>query len=105
MKMAIALLVASVLAVFAITAKAATIENLDQTEYRLRIVESGQEREVALHSGAEAADLCKSQCEIYIGADPDPYALVSADVLVIERGQLFDTKNDQTSPHTSTPKQ
>lgn len=94
MRTAITLLAASVLTVLAITAKAATIENLDQTLYQLRIVENGQERQVALLPSTEANELCKSKCELYIGTDPDPYELLSADVLVIEGGQLFETSSD-----------
>jgi hypothetical protein len=104
MKMAIALLAASFLIVFAITVKAAKIENLDQAQYQLRIVESGQEHEVALQPGAEAADLCKTKCELYIGADPDPYELVSADALVLGGGRLYENDSKDANPDTSTPK-
>lgn len=104
MKLAIALLIASVLTVFAITANAATIENLDQSEYKLRIVENGQELEVALKPGAEAADLCKKKCELYIGADPDPYELISDDALVIEGGQLYQTESATLAPDATAPK-
>ena len=102
MRMAIALLAASILTVFAITAKAATIENLDKTQYQLRIVESGQERQVDLQPGAAATDLCKTKCELYIGTDPDPYELISADALVLEEGQLFATQSNDEKPDTST---
>jgi hypothetical protein len=104
MKMAIALLAASFLIVFAITVKAAKIENLDQAQYQLRIVESGQEHEVALQPAAEAADLCKTKCELYIGADPDPYELVSADALVLGGGRLYENDSKDANPDTSTPK-
>ena len=98
MRTAIALLAASVLTVLAITAQAATIENLDQTLYQLRIVENGQERLVALLPGTGAAELCKTKCELYIGTDPDPYELVSSDALVIEGGKLYDDAPDTSKP-------
>jgi hypothetical protein len=104
MRMAITLLAASILTVFAITAKAATIENLDQTQHQLRIVESGQERQVELQPGAAVTDLCKTKCELYLGTDPEPYDLVSADTLVLEGGQLFETKSNDEQPDTSTQK-
>jgi hypothetical protein len=104
MKTAMLLLAASVLMVFAIIAKAATIENLDQNQYQLRIVESGQSHEVALQPGAKAVDLCKTKCELYIGADPDPYEFHSADIMVIEGGKLYDDTVDAINPDPSNPK-
>ena len=105
MKVAIALLATSVLTVFAITAKAATIKNLDQTPHQLRIVESGQERQLELQPGAAATDLCKTKCELYIGDDPDSYELVSADALVLEDGQISYSEPNSANPDASTPKQ
>ena len=100
MKTAITLFVASVLMASAFTANAATIQNRDQSEYQLRIVEDGQERQVALLPSAAASDLCKSKCDLYIGTDPVPYDLISADKLSIEGGQLLyddDGKDSNTT--------
>ena len=105
MKTAITLALVSAMAVLPLTGKAATIENLDQTEYQLRIVENGQERQVALQPGTEVAELCKSKCDLYLGTDPDPYDLMSADSLVIEGGTLYESVGSNSAPDSSAPSQ
>lgn len=89
MKTAVTILAALAFAATAGVCQAATIQNQDESEYQLRIVEDGQERQVALQPNTEAADLCANKCDLYVGTDPDPFELFSTDKLVIKGGQLM----------------
>ncbi len=103
MKTATVLFTATLLAASAITANAAAIQNMDKSAYQLRIVEEGQEKKVELLPTEQATDLCKSQCDIYVGTDPDPYVLVAADEFIIHDGQLYTA--EELARETETPKQ
>ena len=103
MKTATVLFTATLLAASAITANAATIQNKDKSAYQLRIVEAGQEKKVDLQPSLEATDLCKTDCDLYLGDDPDPYQLVAADKFIIHDGQLYTA--EEFAREAETPKQ
>lgn len=81
----------SVLAVMltASAAQAVELKNLDSVPHMLVVVEGQSRQEVTIAPSQTLADLCKADCSIWVGTDPEPYELKVADKLVIENAQIF----------------
>ncbi len=103
MKTATLLLTSVLLVGSAISANAGTIQNNDNSTYQLRIVEKGQENKIELQPSLEATDLCKTDCDLFLGDDPDPYVLTATDKFIIQDGQLYTA--EELSRESETPKQ
>ena len=80
---------------FSAPAHSATIENLDAAAVMVVIVEGDSRFEHLIPAKQEISDVCSSSCSVYVGSDTEPYDLVAADKVEIEKGELFYTEQPQ----------
>ncbi|MBU2532670.1 MAG: hypothetical protein KKB37_08015 [Alphaproteobacteria bacterium] len=105
MKVPVTLVICLFCMIPAAASHAATIQNRDQIEHQLRVIEGGAEIQLAVSPGRALTGVCKTKCDVYVGADPVPYDLISSDVLLIEEGQLLYEDDRKPEADTGPPAQ
>lgn len=80
-----------VLAVILTTGSAQAVEltNRDKIVHNIVVLEGQVRREISIAPDQTLTDLCKADCNIWVGNDPDAYELVATDKLIIENAQLY----------------
>ena len=82
---------------FSTAAFAVTVKNLDQTEYKVTVVEGPSPQDLSVKPGASLEGICLKGCLIRLnGNTEEPYELEGAEVTTIEKGQLWG--EDQEPP-------
>lgn len=76
---------------------AVTVRNLDQTEYKVTVIEGPSPQDLSVKPGASLEGICLKGCLIRLnGNTQDPYELDGTEVTTIEKGLLWG--EDQQPP-------
>ena len=75
--------------IFASAAQAVTVKNLDETDYKITIVEGASSQDLSLKPGASVNGICLKGCLIKLDAGQESYELEGGEVTSIEDGLLW----------------
>ncbi|MFA9476509.1 MAG: hypothetical protein ACERJ2_18400 [Filomicrobium sp.] len=67
----------------------AIIVNLDQKTHKVSVEENNTKREFLLQPNQELTGVCSSDCWIQLEGETETHAIMAADLITIEEGQLF----------------
>ena len=87
---------------FTTAAFAVTVKNLDETEYKVTVVEGSIPQDMSVKPGASLEGICLKGCLLRLNGNTEqPYELEGTEVTTIEKGQLWGEDQEPPVPELS----